>query len=132
MSTMKPWGSQALVLFPQGIFPPPPTPLTPGCSVETLAGSGEEHQVVGQHPEVTFPLPALVGAPAQGAAQPPLVPAERGLRLPALAVDPPVAAAPRPLAEPRDHLPPVRGLRPLPAPAAAVERDPRGADAAVR
>src|SRR3954462_9044443 len=88
--------------------------------------SGEEHQVVGQYPKLALPLPGFIGASAQGAAEPPLVPAEGGFGLPPLAVDPAVPAALRLLAEPLDHLPPVHGLGPLPAPVAAVDRDHGG------
>ena len=51
-------------------------------------------------------LAGLVGPPAgaEGAAEPPLVPAERALGLPPLAVHPPVPAALRPRPEPPDHL----------------------------
>lgn len=33
------------------------------CAVETLTGRGQRHQVMGQHAEVAYPLPALVGSP---------------------------------------------------------------------
>src|SRR4051812_13896376 len=88
--------------------------------------SGEEHQVVGQDPKPTLPLSGLIRPGTEGTPEPPLVPAEGGLRLPPLAVHPAVARPPRLLPEPLDHLPAVRGLRPLPAPVAAVQRDDGG------
>jgi hypothetical protein len=81
---------------------------------------------MGQHPEAALPLAGRIGPPAEGTPEPPLVPAERGLGLPPLAVHPPVPAPLRLLAEPLDHLPPVLGLGPLAAPVAAVERDDGG------
>jgi hypothetical protein len=81
---------------------------------------------VSQDPEVTLPLSGGIRSAAEGTPEPPLVPAERGLGLPPLAVHPAVARPPRLLPEPLDHLPPVRGLGPLPAPPAAVERDHGG------
>ena len=69
---------------------------------------------MGEDPELALPLPGRIRPGTEGAAQPPLVPAERGLGRPPLAVRPPAAAPLRPLAEPPDHPPPVRGLRPRP------------------
>src|SRR2546423_12295544 len=89
------------------------------CSVEILAGRGEEHEVVGQDPEAALPLAGVIGPAAQRAPEPPLVPAERGLGLPPLAVHPAVPAALGLLPEPLGHLPPGPGLGPLPAPGAA-------------
>lgn len=57
------------------------------------------------------------------------MPGEPALRLPPLAVHPPVPRPPRFLAEPLDHLPRVLGLRPLPPGVAAVQREHRGPDA---
>src|SRR4051794_41804217 len=91
--------------------------------------SGEEHQVVGEYPKPTSPPPGLTRPGPEGAPEPPLVPAERGLGLPPLAVHPAVPAAPGLLPEPPDHLPPVRGLRPPPAPVAAGPRGDGGAGA---
>src|SRR5438876_9785326 len=54
------------------------------CSVEILAGCGEEHEVVGQDPEAALPLAGGIGPAAQRAPEPPLVPGEGGLRLPPL------------------------------------------------
>src|SRR5690242_20048766 len=88
--------------------------------------SGEEHQVVGEDAELTFPLAGLVRLGPEGAPEPPLVPAEGGFGLPALAVHPTVATTPGLLTEPLDHLPAVSGLRPLAAPAAAVQWDDGG------
>src|SRR5262245_14481562 len=88
--------------------------------------SGEEHQVVGEYPELTLPFPGLLRPGPEGTPEPPLVPAERGLRLPPLAVDPAVPAARGLLAEALDHLPPVLRLGPLPAAAAAVQGDHGG------
>src|SRR5581483_7037599 len=88
--------------------------------------SREEHQVVGEDPELALPLPGGVRPGAEGAPEPPLVPAERGLGLPPLAVHPPVPTPLRPLAEPLDHLAAVLRLGPLPPPVAAVERDDGG------
>lgn len=81
---------------------------------------------MGEYAEVALALAGGVGPPAQGAAEPPLVPGEGGLGLPPLAVHPAVPAAPGLPPEPPDHLPPVLGLRPLAALTAAVERDDRG------
>src|SRR5947209_18897829 len=86
------------------------------CSVETLAGGGEEHDVVGQHAEVAFALPAVVGSAIQGTTEPPLVPGEGRFRLPALAVHTAAAAALRLLPESADRLPPGPRLGPLAAP----------------
>src|SRR4051812_41066102 len=91
--------------------------------------SGEEHEVVGQDPEPALSRSGRVRPGTEGAPEPPLVPAERGLRLPPLAVHPAVPAPLRLLAEPLDHLPPIPGLRPLPAPPAAVQRDDGRPDA---
>src|SRR5689334_5384227 len=88
--------------------------------------SGEEHQVVSEYAEPALPLPGRVGPPAERTPEPPLVPGEGRFGLPPLAVHPAVPAALRLLAEPLDHLPSVLGLGPLPAPAAAVQRDDRG------
>lgn len=81
---------------------------------------------MGQHPKLTLALSCLMRPAPEGTAEPPLVPAESGFGLPAVAVDPPVSAPLRLLAEPLDHLPPVHGRGPLPAPAAAVQGDDGG------
>ena len=81
---------------------------------------------MGEDAEAALPLAGRIRPTAQRAAEPPLVPREGGLGLPPLAVHPGVPAALGLLAEPPDHLPPVAGLRPLPAPVAAVERDDGG------
>src|SRR4051812_32109816 len=93
--------------------------------------SGEEHQVVGQYPKLALPLPGRIRPGTEGAAESPLVPAEGGFGLPPLAVHPLVSAALGLLAESLDHLPPVRGFRPLPAPPAGVDRDDGGPDAQI-
>src|SRR6188508_1746427 len=77
---------------------------------------------------MAFTLPSGLRPAPEGTAEPTLVPAERRFRLPPLAIHPLVPAPPPLLAEPLDHLPPVRRLRPLPAAAAAVQRDHRGPD----
>src|SRR5829696_7969867 len=82
---------------------------------------------MGQHAEAALPLAGRIGPAAQGASQPPLVPRDRALRLPPLPVHAAVARPARLLPEPPDHLPAVPRLRPLPAPAAAVDRDHGGA-----
>jgi hypothetical protein len=86
---------------------------------------------VSQYAEVAFALTGGVGLAPQRRAQEPLVPGEGALRLPALPVDPPVAALPGPAAEALPHLAAVAGLGPLPPPVAAVEGDHRGAGAKV-
>src|SRR5436305_1953592 len=86
---------------------------------------------MGEDAEVTLALARGIRLGPQRRAEQPLVPREGALRLPALPVDPPVPAAPRPLAEAPDHLPPVARLGPLPAPVPPVQRDHRGADAQV-
>src|SRR5262249_22102574 len=82
--------------------------------------SGQEHEVMGEHTEVTLPLARRVGARPQGRPQPPLVPPEGASRLRRLAV-PPLGEAP-------PHLPAIFRLGPLPPGAAAVQRDHRRAD----
>lgn len=81
---------------------------------------------MGEHPELTLPLPGGVRPPAEGAPEPPLVPGEGRLDLPPLAEHPPVPGALRLLPEPLDHLPPELGFGPLPALAAGVNRDDGG------
>jgi hypothetical protein len=83
---------------------------------------------MGQHPKLALPLSGFIGSGTEGAPESPLVPAEGGFGLPPLAVHPPVTTALRLLAEPLDHLPAVRGLRPLPASAPAVQGDDGGPD----
>src|SRR5687767_5199798 len=90
--------------------------------------SRQEHEVVGQHPELTLPLAGGVRPPAERAAESPLVPGEGRLDLPPLAEHPPVPGPLRLLPEPLDHLPPVRRLGPLPALPAGVDRDDGGPD----
>jgi len=82
-----------------------------------------------QDAQVALALPRLVRPAAQRRVEQALVAREGALRLPALAVDPLVPAALRPLAEAPPHLPPVAGPGPLAALAPPVERDDRGADA---
>ncbi len=65
---------------------------------------------MGDYAEVTFPRAGLIRLAPQCRAEEPLVPREGALRLPALAVHPLVPAAARLLAEPPDHLPPMRLL----------------------
>jgi hypothetical protein len=84
---------------------------------------------VRQDTEVTFALARGAGAPAKGSAEAALRPAERGCRLPALAVHAAVARPPRLFPEPLDQLPPVPRLGPFPPAPAAVPRDHRGARA---
>src|SRR5438105_3154886 len=71
----------------------------------SVFGGGQEHEVMGEDAEQAFPLAGLVRAAPQGGPEQPLVPAEHALRLPPLAVHPPVAAAPGLLPEPPHHLP---------------------------
>jgi WD40 repeat protein len=51
---------------------------------------GKDHEVLGQHAEVALALEGRVGPGPQRRAEPALVPREAALRLPALAVDPPL------------------------------------------
>src|SRR3954464_5624508 len=98
------------------------------CSVETLR-SGQEHDVVSQHPRQDLALLVRPAPRPQGRAHQPLVPREPALDLPPLAEHPGGTRAPRLLAEPPDHLTAVASLRPPAARVAAVQRDHRGADA---
>src|SRR6476659_6019730 len=93
-----------------------------------LTSGGEEHEVMGQHAEVTLALAGSVGLAAQGRAEQPLVPGEGALGLPALSVDAPVPAAFGLLAEAPDHLAAVARPGPLPPPVAPVQRDHRRTD----
>ena len=90
--------------------------------------SREEHEVVGQHPEVALSLSRVIRPAAERAAESPLVPGEGRLDLPPLTEHPLAPGARRLLPEPLDHLPAVRGLGPLPALPAGVERDDGGPD----
>src|SRR5262249_8049454 len=123
---------------------PPGLPLRPGrdrpfgpfflpvlsstCSVETLR-SGQDHEGVSQHPHQDLALLVRPAPRPQGRTEQPLVPRESALDLPPLAEDPAVPRAPRLLAEPLGHLPPVAGPRPLPPGVPPVQRDDRRADA---
>src|SRR3954454_5210876 len=94
----------------------------PGLSLlKSSSRCGEEHQVMGEHAEVTLALAGLVRLAPQRRVQQALVPAEGALGLPALAVDAPVPAALGLLAEAPGHLPPVARLRPLAPVAAPVQ-----------
>src|SRR4051812_27934325 len=88
--------------------------------------SGEEHQVVGEHPELAFPSAGGIRPGTEGTPEPPLVAAEGGLGLPPLPVHPAVPAPLGLLAEPPDHLAAVAGLGPLAAVRPAVDRDDGG------
>lgn len=88
--------------------------------------SREEHQVVGEDAELALPLAGGIRPGTEGAAEPPLVPAERGLDGPPQTVHAPGSAPLGLLAEPLDHLPPELGFGPLPALAAGVDRDDGG------
>jgi hypothetical protein len=88
--------------------------------------SGQEHEVVGKDPKLALPLPTRVRPPAEGTPQSALVSAKRRFGLPPLTVHPMVPASRRLLPEPLDHLPPVLGLRPLPALPAGVQGDHGG------
>ncbi len=76
-----------------------------------------------EDPETTLLLAGGIGPAPERTPQPAFVPAERGFRLPPLAIHPAVAGTPRLLPEPLDHLPSVLGLGPLPALPATVQRD---------
>ena len=90
--------------------------------------SREEHEVVGQHTQLALTLAGGIRPTPEGAAEASLVPGEGTLGLPPLAVYPLVPAPLRLLAEPLDHLPAVRSLRPPPPLPAAVQRDHGGPD----
>src|SRR3954451_23779392 len=83
---------------------------------------------MGEDAEQALPLAGLVRAGPQGRPEQPLVPAEHALRLPPLAIHPPVPTPAGLLPEPPHHLAAVPRLRPPPAGPAAVQRDDGGPD----
>lgn len=82
-----------------------------------------------QNSEIAFSLARGIRATSERTAEPTFVSAERGFRLPSLAIDAARATAPRFLAEALHHLASVASLGPFPALAPPVQRDDRGAHA---
>ena len=91
--------------------------MTRGILLGALSTQSEDHQIVSQDSQATFTILRLLRFGSQGRTEKTLIPGDRTLDLPAIAVDPFMESA--------FHLSPVFCSRPLSASTAFVQRDHR-------